>query len=86
MWLLRDVGINEARKTWDGGREVPIHVVVNLVGRRAMKMITTASLLMIRDLESYDPKRIEVTKLCGADRVLSVTLGCRGVATVRYIT
>jgi hypothetical protein len=68
MWLLKDVSINEARKTWDDG-----HVVVNLVGWRALKMIVlmmTASLLVIRDLEeSYDPKRIEVAELYEADGV-----------------
>ena len=74
MWLSKDVSINEARKTWDDGHEVAVHVVVNLVGWRAMKMIVlmmTASLLVIRDLEeSYDPKRIEVTELYEAERVL----------------
>lgn len=52
-----------------GGHEVAIHVVVSVVGWRAMKMV--ASLLMIRGLEeNYDPKTIEVTGLCGADKVL----------------
>jgi hypothetical protein len=50
MWLLKDVSINEARKTRDGSHEVVIHMVVNFVGWRAMKMIVlmmTASLLVI---------------------------------------
>ena len=68
MWLLKDVSINEARKTWDDG-----HAAVNLVGWRAMKTIVlmmTASLLVIRGLEeSYDPKRIEVAELYEADGV-----------------
>jgi hypothetical protein len=34
-------------------------------------LMMTASLLIIRDLEeSYDPKRIEVTELYEADRIL----------------
>lgn len=74
MWLLKDVSINEARKTWDGGHEVAVPMVVNLVGWRAMKMVVlmmTARLLMIQDLEeSYDPKRIEVAELYEADGVL----------------
>jgi hypothetical protein len=47
-------------------------------------LIMTASLPMIRDLEErYDPKRIEVTELYEADSSLSITSGCKCVATVR---
>jgi len=76
MWLLKDVSINEVRETWGGGHELAVHMVVNLVGLRATKMIVltmTASLSMIRDGGSYNPKRIEVAELYEADGVLSAS-------------